>query len=461
MSYVINLPNGGILCTILDGTVNNTASSLTLVGRNYAGYGEIIAEDLVALLVNFSNSVSPTAPNVGQLWYDTSNKTLKVWTATSIWKNVGSCTSQSTPPSTTVAGDLWWDDTDKQLYCYDGTSPYAAEGWILVGPGYSVVYGKSGALWEQISNGTTLVDVVSMYLNGTRTAIISSTNFTPATPIAGFSTIQIGYNMSTSSTLGTIWGTANNSSYLGTQPAANYFRNNINNSGSGTLAILNNGGVTLGNYQVATLSTASNTLTITNNINGGNISVRATTAGIATQYLSINAVSGAVEVAAVPTTTLGIATKGYVDDRFINANLWGISTAVTAPAGTSNTMIATTEFVSSGLSGLFPYKIYSGSSHMWVSGSNSANIVMGGNYVANADVSGFHLATGATVDVAAAGRGDSGDAKVASTGYVRTAGQWWGNAAHRSAKIVSTAEPNPGVNDVGSADGDFWFQIES
>ena len=147
MSYVINLPNGGILCTILDGTVNNTASSLTLVGRNYAGYGEIIAEDLVALLVNFSNSVSPTAPNVGQLWYDTSNKTLKVWTATSVWKNVGSCTSQSTPPSTTVAGDLWWDDTDKQLYCYDGTSPYAAEGWILVGPGYSSApgYGKSGA----------------------------------------------------------------------------------------------------------------------------------------------------------------------------------------------------------------------------------------------------------------------------------------------------------------------------
>jgi hypothetical protein len=74
---------------------------------------------------------------------------------------------------------------------------------------------------------------------------------------------------------------------------------------------------------------------------------------------------------------------------------------------------------------------------------------------------GVDLSSGATVTVATAGRGDSGDAKVASTGYVRTAGQWWGNAAHRSAKIVSTAEPNPGVNDVGSADGDFWFQIES
>jgi hypothetical protein len=460
MSYTINLPDGSVLTTILDGTVNNTASSLTLVGRNYSGYGEIIAEDLVDLLVNFAYSVAPTSPNTGQLWYDTNAKTLKVYTASSVWKNVGSCTSQSSPPSSTVAGDLWWDSVNKQLYCYDGTTPYAASGWILVGPGYSVVYGKSGALWEQISNGTTAIDVVSVYLDGTRTAIISSTNFTPATPIAGFSTIQIGWNYNSAYTL---FGTANNASYLGTQPAANYFRNNINNSGTGTLTILNNGGVTLGNYQVATLSTASNTLTITNNINGGNISVKATTAGVATQYLSINAVTGAVEVAADPTTVLGVTTKQYVDNRFINANLWGISTAVTAPAGTSNTMIATTEFVSSGLSGLFPYKIYQNNSWMWFndSGTGSANLVIDGSTVMTATSTGVDLSSGATVTVATAGQGDSGDAKVASTGYVRTAGQWWGNAAHRSAKIVSTDEPNPGINDIGSADGDFWFQIES
>ena len=460
MSYTINLPDGSVLCTILDGTVNNTASSLTLVGRNYSGYGEIIAEDLVDLLVNFAYSVAPGAPNTGQLWYDTNAKTLKVYTATSTWKNVGSCTSQASPPSSTVAGDLWWDSVDKQLYCYDGTTPYAEAGWILVGPGYSVVYGKSGAIWEQISDGTNLFDVVSVYLDGTRTAIISSSAFTPATPIPGIGSIQVGWNMSTSYT---IYGTANNASYLGTQPAANYFRNNINNNGTGTLTILNNGGITLGNHQAVSMTTLSNSLSITNNINGGNISFRATTASVVTQYLSINAVSGAVEVLADPTTVLGVATKQYVDNRFINANLWGISTAVTAPAGTSNTMIATTEFVASGLSGLFPYKIYQANSHFWIndSGTGSANLVIDGSTIMTATSTGVFLENGATANVVTATRGASGDASVASTGYVRTAGQWWGNAAHRSAKIVSTAEPDPGVNDIGSADGDFWFQIET
>jgi hypothetical protein len=264
-------------------------------------------------------------------------------------------------------------------------------------------------------------------------------------------------------TIYTIYGTTNNASYLGTQPAANYFRNNINNNGTGTLTILNNGGITLGNHQAVSMTTLSNSLSITNNINGGNISFKATTASVVTQYLSINAVSGAVEVLADPTTVLGVATKQYVDNRFINANLWGVSTAVTAAAGTSNTMIATTEFVSSGLSGLFPYKIYQANSHFWIndSGSGSANLVIDGSTIMTATSTGVFLENGATANVVTATRGASGDASVASTGYVRTAGQWWGNAAHRSAKIVSTAEPDPGVNDIGSADGDFWFQIET
>lgn len=448
MSYIVNLPDGTLLTTILDGTINNTSSSLTLVGRNYSGYGEIIAEDLVALLVNFSKSTSPNNPLTGQIWYDSANKLAKVYTGTA-WKNIGSATFATTAPSTTVGGDLWWDSVNKQLYCYDGTTPYSADGWILVGPGYSVVNGKSGALWEQISDGTLLHDVVSLYLDGTRTAIISQDQFTPNVAITGFSTIQIGWNMNSASTTGTIWGTANNASYLGTQPAANYFRNNINNTGTGTLAIVNNSGLTVGAYGQFVANISSNNVSLHNTVNGtlnlvnqGNVALTVTSAG----QITVNT---------DPAVALGVATKQYVDNKFINANLWGVSTAITAPEGTANTMIATTEFVVNN-SGLFKYKIYQGNSHMWIndSGTGSANLVIDGTTVMTAISSGVSLNNGATAVTQGQTYNTTGNSLIATTQFAKTATTWWGG----SAKFVSNAAPAAGVNDIGSNDGDFWFQ---
>jgi hypothetical protein len=153
-----------------------------------------------------------------------------------------------------------------------------------------------------------------------------------------------------------------------------------------------------------------------------------------------------------PTANLHAATKQYVDNRFINANLWGVSTAITAPLGTANTMVATTEFVVNN-SGFYKYKIYSGSSHMWVD-STSANIVINGTIVATASASGFNLYNGATATTQGQTYATSGNALVATTQFVKTATTWWGG----SAKFVSNAAPVPGVNDVGSNNGDFWFQ---
>lgn len=454
MSYIVNLPNGTLLTTILDGTVDTTATSLTLVGRNYSGYGEIIAEDLVALLVNFSNPTAPNYPNTGQIWYDSTNRIAKVYTGTS-WKNIGSATAQTTAPTTTISGDFWWDTTNKQLYCYDGTTPFANTGWILVGPGYSTVAGKSGAITEQLSDGASFYNVVSVYLNGTRTAIISNAAFTPNVAVSGFSDLQIGWNMTTTTTRGTVWGTANNASYLGGQIATNYFRTNLNNTGSGSLTLQNNGGLTVGQYNNATLSVSANTVSLVNNVNNTNLEVYATTANVQTKYLSINGTTGAVEVAAAPTTALGVATKGYVDASFVDATLTGISTAITAPFGTANTMIATTEFVANN-SGLFSYKIYQGNSHMWIndSGVGGANLVLDGTTVMTATTSGVSLNTGATAVTQSQTYNAAGASLIATTQYTKTATTWWGG----SAKFVSNATPVAGVNDIGSNDGDFWFQ---
>jgi hypothetical protein len=65
MSYTITKTNGTTLGTILDGTINTTTTSLTLIGRNYANYGQIVVNDLVGLLENFAYGTSPDNPIVG------------------------------------------------------------------------------------------------------------------------------------------------------------------------------------------------------------------------------------------------------------------------------------------------------------------------------------------------------------------------------------------------------------
>jgi hypothetical protein len=78
MSYTINKYNGTVLATIEDGTLN-TSTSLSLPGRNYAGYGEKLNENLVFLMENFAGTTTPTNSVSGQLWYNSSTGLLNVY----------------------------------------------------------------------------------------------------------------------------------------------------------------------------------------------------------------------------------------------------------------------------------------------------------------------------------------------------------------------------------------------
>jgi hypothetical protein len=461
MTYTVTLPNGSTLGTISDGTGNGPAfpastafTSLNLIGRNYSNYGQFIANDLVALLVNNAYSVSPSTPQQGQLWYDTSNSLLKIYNGTA-WVVVSAATSQATAPSTTVAGSFWWDSVNQQLYVYNGLTPYNISGWILVGPQRN----GSGAVWEVIyDTGLNAHDVLSLKLDGVRTAIISSSSFTSNVSYPGIGTnIVAGYNVSSSYT---IYGTANNASYLGAVPAANYLRTDINNVAQGSLAIQSNTGVIIGSLGTLVANvTTSGTGRLYNVYSGGNISfhVNSTLNG-QEKSLWVSGYDGYTYVNADPIGAMGVATKNYVDNSFVNATLSGVSTAVTAPLGTANTMIATTAFVVNN-SGFFTNKIYQGNSYLQILDTGAGNITLNidSANVLTATSTGVNLLGAPTTVTASQVYNDSGSSAVASTQYVKTATQWWGG----SAKFVSNAAPNPGVNDTGSNNGDFWFQISS
>ena len=78
MSYNITLTNGTTLTKVNDGTINQTVTDLTLIGKNSTGYGGFFNDNFVRLLENFSNSSQPNFPLTGQLWYDTSENRLKI-----------------------------------------------------------------------------------------------------------------------------------------------------------------------------------------------------------------------------------------------------------------------------------------------------------------------------------------------------------------------------------------------
>jgi hypothetical protein len=121
MSYIINNSRGQVIAVVADGTVNTTSTSLTLIGKNYAGYGIFLNENYIKLLENFTNSSAPNAPLTGQLWYDSTNALLKVYNGT-IWKPISSSASGSTQPSSPVIGDLWYDSANAQLKVWSGSA---------------------------------------------------------------------------------------------------------------------------------------------------------------------------------------------------------------------------------------------------------------------------------------------------------------------------------------------------
>jgi hypothetical protein len=60
MAYTILKSDGTILATIPDGQIDTTSTSVSLFGRNYAGYGQYIDTNFTHMLENFADNVPPS-----------------------------------------------------------------------------------------------------------------------------------------------------------------------------------------------------------------------------------------------------------------------------------------------------------------------------------------------------------------------------------------------------------------
>jgi hypothetical protein len=290
MSYTINLTDGAVFATIADGTIN-TASSMTLVGKNYAGYGEFLDTNFIHLLENASNTTAPGAPLTGQLWWDSGNGLMKVYTGTT-WKTISSATSSSTAPANNVTGDLWYDTTNQQLKVWTGSA------WLLVGPQFTAGTGTTGAIVATIKDNTNTDHVViELYVNNDIVGIVSKdAAFTPQAAISGYTTVRPGITLATliGSQVPLFQGTATAAQSLLGYSANAFMRTDANTSTTGTLSVLNNTGLSVGANSDLRATVSGNDVTIRNQTSGGNLYLGVNVAGNVSPTLVMYGANGAI-----------------------------------------------------------------------------------------------------------------------------------------------------------------------
>lgn len=199
MPYILNKTNGSVLTTLVDATIDQT-TDLKLVGRNYVGYGEIVNENLIKLLENFSNKTAPSKPLTGQVWYDVLTKTLKVYDAK--FRNLTFTEVSTTPPTGYSNGHLWFNPESEKLYVKNSQN---ATGYSPIGPFVTTrkVLASDNQIFEVLTTSYEINNVNTVF------EVVSNNSFTIKTPwaisdlydnrpliAAGFTTIKKGLTVS-------------------------------------------------------------------------------------------------------------------------------------------------------------------------------------------------------------------------------------------------------------------------
>lgn len=301
MTYTINKSDGSKLVDILDGTIDDT-TDLKLIGKNSTTFGESLNEDLVYLLENFSNSAPPSKPLMGQLWYNTIESRLQIYTGNvNGWRATGAPLVSQTEPLSFVTGDLWINSKDRQLYFFDGSA------LTLAGPTWAYSQGKTGFVAETLYDSFgNPYSVLKLFVNDSLLGIYSAAEFIPVPSFAGFTTLVKGYTSSTAvSNLFNITVNNSNNLIVGTDlsnnpiivSGANFVRRDIASTMSGQLSITTNNGLTLGANSNVQLKLSGFALQIENSRANGDIAIRTKNAGdVTSNNIYISASTGHVGI---------------------------------------------------------------------------------------------------------------------------------------------------------------------
>jgi microcystin-dependent protein len=288
--YTDEANNGTIV--VADNTLNEQ-TSLKIPGRNFSGYGSVIAENFLHLLENFASPTEPPRPTEGQLWYDTTLgvEQLKVYDGTS-WIPSGGLNKSANEPDVaqSLTGDLWVDTDNQQLYLNSGA------GWVLVGPSFSDGLATGASPTKVIGTDNQEYTIVIVEVRAEVVAIISTNSFTPKTVIPGFTNIQPGINLSNRNITGDgsakFVGTSEKAESLivgdETVSANNFLRSDTTSTSSFSINVQNNRGVVIGTDAALSIGVEGQAGIIQHQIEGSNIDVRVRSGGTSRTVLRVD-----------------------------------------------------------------------------------------------------------------------------------------------------------------------------
>lgn len=329
MSYKINKTDGSLLVEVVDSNIDQTATDLTIIGKNISGYGEYINENFVKLLENFASESQPNNPITGQLWFDTAENRLKVYDGNGFRIGAGPIVSGSQPTSF-VQGDVWIDSVENQLYFYDG------QDLQLAGPVYKSSQGISGFTVENIFDSNNIErTIVKFWVGGVLLGIYSKevVPFTPLAAIAGYGgEIGPGYNQSTLAgqkfrvTASKADALINSVGVLKTSDS--FMKTDENTSTTGTVTIQNTFPLILGPSANNEIRSDSNNLQIVHNTTNQNFRLRIKNNSGTKDAITVNSQSEYVGIfTSSPAYTLDVAgSLRITGDLLVQGNTTTVNT---------------------------------------------------------------------------------------------------------------------------------------
>lgn len=451
MAYDIQNTRGTTIVSLGDNTIDNTSTSINLVGKNTPNYGDALNESILHVMENFAASASPTAPLEGQLWYDVTNQDLKVYRKVGTnygWVSTQRSVGVASPSSLTVKdGDTWYDSSNKQLRVYNS----ATATWDLVGPDYTVGQQLTGqSILTMVDTLSTSHDVIGWYIGDQLVAVVNKDTAFTVSGYPGFTTIGPGITFSTSFAATLTGGsgggiTVDNADTLDTLDSTQFMRTDTNTGSTGVVSLTNttdssvytSGALVLsGGAGIAKGLSVNGTVRFT-----GNTASTSKTTGTLLLTGGIG-ISGNIYAGAIQNTPIGSVTRNTGAFTTLLA-----SSQLSANAGTSSTSTTTGAAIITG--GLGVSGNINGGGIATITGGIQntpignvtanvgyfTNLTASGQLKANSGTSASNVSTGALV--VSGGTGISGDLYVGGTVYATISGN-----VTTAAQITITDNPS-------------------